>query len=117
MASIYSDYLINHFKLDREVADYLYQTYGTTCVRVATLSDSKHNTRLHPKLPYLASQILYSCRHELAEKPTDILCRRLGVAYLNEALTLELLPKVVDIMAKEKGWSKDRAGKELKEAQ
>ena len=117
MASIYSNYLINHFKLDGEVADYLYQTYGTTCVRVATLSNSKHNTRLHPKLPYLASQILYSCRHELAEKPTDILCRRLGVAYLDEALTLDLLPKVVNIMAKEKRWSKDRAGKDFKEAQ
>ena len=109
--------MVSHFKLDREVADYLYQTYGTMCVRVASLSDSKHNTRLHAKLPYLASQILYSCRHELAEKPTDILCRRLGVAYLDEALTLELLPKIVDIMAKEKGWSKDRAGRELKEAQ
>ena len=84
---------------------------------MASLTDSKHNTRLHPKLPYLTSQILYSCRNELAEKPTDILCRRLGVAFLDEAITLEVLPKVVEIMAKEKGWSKDRSGKELKEAQ
>jgi len=35
---------------------------------------------------------------------------------LDESLTSELVPKIVEVMANEKGWARDRADKELKEA-
>lgn len=60
--------------------------------------------------------MVYSCRSELAEKPTDILCRRFGIAFLDESLASDLVPKIVEVMAKEKGWGRDRAERELKEA-
>jgi len=52
----------------------------------------------------------------MAEKPNDVLCRRVPISFLHEKATNELLPEVVEMMAKEKKWSKERAAKELEEA-
>jgi len=52
----------------------------------------------------------------MAEKPNDILCRRMPIAVLNKEVALGLLPEVVDIMAKEKKWSNAQKKKELEEA-
>lgn len=74
-------------------------------LRVARLGlTNKLNDRLHPDYPFLKSEILFSIRNELAEKPNDILCRRVPIAFLNSKIAKELIPLVVDIMAKEKKW-------------
>mmetsp|Transcript_27260 Transcript_27260/g.19670 ORF Transcript_27260/g.19670 Transcript_27260/m.19670 type:complete len:90 (+) Transcript_27260:1910-2179(+) len=78
--------------------------------------EAKMNSRLHPDYPFLKSEILYAIKHEMAEKPNDILCRRVPISFLHEEATATLLPEVVDMLAKEKKWSKDRAAKELEEA-
>jgi glycerol-3-phosphate dehydrogenase len=41
----------------------------------------------------------------MAEKPNDIICRRVPIAFLNSKVASELLPSVVEIMGKEKKWS------------
>jgi glycerol-3-phosphate dehydrogenase len=41
----------------------------------------------------------------MAEKPNDVLCRRVPIAILNKELALSLIPEVAEMMAKEKKWS------------
>ena len=41
----------------------------------------------------------------MAEKPNDVLCRRVPIAFLNKQIALDVLPELVDFMAKEKKWS------------
>lgn len=52
----------------------------------------------------------------MAEKPNDIICRRVPIAFLDQDTAKKLLPEVVEIMAKEKRWDSSRAKKELEEA-
>ena len=60
-----------------------------------------------PNLPHLESEVLYAIWHEMAVKPNDIICWRFGIGIVNDEIAKQLLPKVVDIMAKELKWSKD----------
>lgn len=53
----------------------------------------------------------------MAQKPNDIVCRRMPISFLDsEAAKENVLPRVVDIMAKELKWSSDKKSKELTEA-
>jgi glycerol-3-phosphate dehydrogenase len=63
------------------------------------------NIRIHPDYPFLKSEILYAIRNEMAEKPNDIICRRVPIGFLNMQVSKNLLTEVVEIMAKEKKWS------------
>jgi len=45
-------------------------------------------------------------RSEMAMRPNDIVCRRVPISFIDEKATQEIvMPKVVEIMAKELGWS------------
>ena len=66
------------------------------------------NERVHPDYPFLKSEISYAVKYELAEKPNDIICRRVPIAFLDKKAALDLLPEVIEIMAKEKKWSDER---------
>jgi len=41
------------------------------------------NERIHQDYPFLKSEISYAVRNELAERPNDIICRRMPIAVLN----------------------------------
>jgi glycerol-3-phosphate dehydrogenase len=73
---------------------------------------------MHADYPFYEAEILYAIRSEMAQRPNDIVCRRIPISFLDSAQTKDqVLPKVVDIMAKELKWSSDRKAKELLEAQ
>ena len=62
----------------------LFHTYGTTSLRVVRLGNElKLNTRIHDEFPFLKSEIAYAARHEMAEKPNDIICRRVPLGVIN----------------------------------
>jgi glycerol-3-phosphate dehydrogenase len=84
----------------------LYFTYGTTSLRVVKLGEElKMNTKLHPDYPFLKSEIAFAAKYEMAEKPNDIICRRVPIAFLNKDIARAILPEVVEILGKEKKWS------------
>jgi glycerol-3-phosphate dehydrogenase len=64
------------------------KTYGTSSLRVVEMGgDVKGkslNERLHPRFPYLKSEVVFAVREEMALKPNDILCRRLPLAFIDE---------------------------------
>lgn len=53
----------------------------------------------------------------MAQKPNDVVCRRVPISFLDSKTTAEVvLPKVVDIFASELKWDKKRRDAELQEA-
>ena len=73
--------------------------------------------RLHPDYPFLESEVLYSVQSEMAVKPNDIVCRRVPISFIDVAAARDtILPKVVEIMGRELGWSEERKKQELEEA-
>lgn len=101
----YVDNMVFIYDLNREVAKEMYKLYGTASLRVVQLGhEKKLNEKLHEDLPYLKSQVVYAIQQEMAEKPNDIVCRRLPIANTDRKLAEKVLPQVVEIMAKEKKW-------------
>lgn len=69
--------------------------------------ETKTNNKIDPELPHLESEVIYAVRNEMAVKPNDVICRRLGVGIVDDQIAKKLLPKVVEIMGNELKWSKD----------
>lgn len=63
------------------------------------------NERIHQDYPFLKSEIAYAASAELAQKPNDIICRRVPIAFLNKDAAQEILPEVVEILGKQQKWS------------
>jgi glycerol-3-phosphate dehydrogenase len=52
----------------------------------------------------------------MAEKPNDILCRRVPIAMLDKQTGLKLIPETCEILAKERKWNSTQKKKEEEEA-
>ncbi|GAA5337754.1 FAD-dependent oxidoreductase [Thermus antranikianii] len=98
--------------LPEGVAEHLYAHYGTLAPEVAALGDRP----LLPGLPYLEGEVVWAVREELAQKPLDVLARRLGLALLDRKRAEEALPRVGDLMAPLLGWGEERKQDLLSEA-
>lgn len=66
------------------------------------------NERVHPDYPFLKSEIAFAIKEEMVEKPNDILCRRVPLAFIDSKTAQELIPEIVNLIAKEKKWSKEK---------
>lgn len=113
--------LIQQYGLETEVAQHLANSYGDRAWAVAALA---HETgrrwpifgkRLAVEYPYIEAEIRFACRKEYAQTAVDVLARRTRLAFLNAQAALDALPRVVDVMAEELKWSKERKKKELEE--
>ena len=87
--SQYEDHLVYSRNLSRPVAKHLVRTYGTASTRVIQLglenSEEKKvsNEVLHKEFPFLKTEVLYASKYEMAEKPHDIIFRRVPIAFLS----------------------------------
>ncbi|DAZ92797.1 TPA: hypothetical protein N0F65_011770 [Lagenidium giganteum] len=115
--------LRENYHLDKDIAEHLMRNYGTRALQVAEIEKagfldrkaSDHPRRLHPKYPYLEAEVVFAVRQEYAEKATDVVGRRMRLAFIDSAVASQLVPRVVDMMAELHGWSKARRAQELKE--
>ncbi|WP_243029768.1 FAD-dependent oxidoreductase [Thermus altitudinis] len=98
--------------LPEEVAAHLYGHYGTRAGEVVALGDRP----LLPGLPYLEGEVVFAVREELAQRPLDVLARRMGLALLDRKRAEEALPRVVDLMAPLLGWDEPTKEALLSEA-
>ncbi|KAG8464660.1 hypothetical protein KFE25_010028 [Diacronema lutheri] len=119
--------LREEFGLDKDTAQHLRGNYGTRALQLALLarSDPQFTTqtkdkvfykRLHPKYPQLEAEVAFACRFEYAETLTDVIARRTRMSFLDANATNEVLPRISEIMAKEKGWSAAKVAEEEKAA-
>ena len=63
--------------------------------------------RLVDEFPYLEAEVKYAVK-EYACTAVDVLARRTRLAFLHVHAADEAIPKIIDIMGKELGWSKAR---------
>ena len=91
------------------------QRYGSDAPAVKALAASSKQleTRLHPELPYIAAEVVWSVRTEMAQTVEDVLARRLRALFLNAEAAIAMAPAVAGLMAEELGWSSDRAESDL----
>ena len=59
--------------------------------------------RLDPELPYVAAQVAWAARHEMARTLDDVLSRRLRALILNARAALRMAPRAAAILAHELG--------------
>lgn len=105
-----------------DVAKHLTDTYGDRAWAVCSMAEPTglrwpvHGKRLDPVYPYIEAEVTWACRREYAATAVDVIARRTRLSFLNAEAALEALPTVIDIMAKELGWSKTEQNRQFKEA-
>ncbi len=60
--------------------------------------------QLHPRLPYLAGEVVWAARHELARTVEDVLARRMRALLLDARASIEIAPRVAELLAAELGF-------------
>jgi glycerol-3-phosphate dehydrogenase len=64
--------------------------------------------QLHPALPYVAAEVIWAVRVEMARKLEDVLGRRLRALFLNAHAAAAMAPRVAELMGRELGWDAAR---------
>jgi glycerol-3-phosphate dehydrogenase len=91
--------------------------YGSDAPNIQALmrSDPALAKPLHPQLPYVAAEVLWAVRNEMAETVEDVLARRTRALFLNSKAALECAPQVAELLAKESGRDTQWIDGQLKE--
>jgi len=79
--------------------------YGTDVAELEALERGRPELaeRLHPSLPYRASEVAWAVRAEMARTVEDVLSRRLRALLLDARASMEMAPHVAALMAGELG--------------
>ena len=84
--------------------------YGSDELGIRELmhSDSTLSEPLSPKYPYNGAQVVWAVEHEMAQHVEDVLARRIRMLFLDARTSIEMAPRVAEIMARElhkgKAW-------------
>ena len=83
--------------------------YGSDAEHVRNLVEERPELakQLHPALPYIAAEVVWAARVEMARKVEDVLARRTRALFLNAHAAVEMAPEVAALLANELG--KDQA--------
>jgi len=77
--------------------------YGSdaSAIRKLIADDPALGNPLDPDLPYLAAEVVWAARMEMARTVEDLLARRTRALFLNARAAVRMAPKVATILAKE----------------
>ena len=77
--------------------------YGSDADAIRKLADDNPDLArtLHPALPYIAAEVVWAVRHEMARTLDDVLARRVRALFLNSGAAIEMAPAVAALMARE----------------
>ncbi len=106
--------LVQRFHVPEDIAKHLSENYGD---RAPHLVRAYSATRLHPDYPFVEGEVRYGMEHELACTAMDVLARRLRLAFLDVRATQHVLPRVLEVMGKQGGWSAARKRAEAAQAE
>jgi glycerol-3-phosphate dehydrogenase len=88
--------------------------YGSDAPQVISLTKENPAWKeiLHPKLTYIAAEVIWAVRFEMARTIEDVLARRTRALFLDARASVEMAPAVADLMATELGrdanWKKEQ---------
>jgi glycerol-3-phosphate dehydrogenase len=102
-------------KIPSDIAQHLSHSYGTRAIHVAKLAEESWGNRLVDGHPYLEAEVVYAAQEEMAVTAVDVVARRLRLAFLDAQASAACSQRVVDILADQCGWSKERKTKEKSE--
>jgi glycerol-3-phosphate dehydrogenase len=93
--------------LATDTIEHLGHSYGSEVSKLLDLitNDPTLTRRLIDDLPYIAAEVIYACRAEMAMTPEDILARRTSIALEDRQRGLGIVDEVASLMAREHGWS------------
>ena len=77
--------------------------YGTDRVYIADLAfqNAELGEKLHPDFEFIKAQVVYAVRYEMARTVEDFLARRIRALLLDSRASMEMVPLVAKLMAKE----------------
>ena len=100
---------IHGYRPNPDLNNHLY-VYGSDMDQIIALPE--YAEKLHPAHEYRAAEVVWAVRNEMARTVEDVLARRVRVLFLDAKLSIEMAPKVAQIMAKELGkdeqWQKQQ---------
>ncbi len=88
--------------------------YGSDAEPVKALTELRPELarQLHPTLPYLAAEVVWAARTEMARTVEDVLARRTRALFLNARAALQMAPEVASLLAGELGrddaWTRNQ---------
>lgn len=96
---------------------HLIARYGTDTDRVRRLIDENPHlaTTIVPGLDYLAAEVVYAIRHEMALTLIDVVTRRTRAHLLDRAATELAAPGIARLMADELGWDEAETTRQVEE--
>jgi glycerol-3-phosphate dehydrogenase len=79
--------------------------YGTDAEKIREIAGKNPRLaeKLHPELPYIAAEIVWSARREMSRSLDDALARRTRALLLNARATSAIAPRVARLLAEELG--------------
>lgn len=86
-------------------ADARFAQYGSDAAKVASIMDGdpEMSMKLDEALPFVAAEVVYGVREEMARTVEDVLARRTRALFLNAKAAQRAAPLVARVMAKELG--------------
>ena len=96
---------VHGYHLDSSIFGSL-SVYGTDAVAIRALiaESSKLGEQLDGELPYLAAEVVWAAREEMARGIEDVLARRTRALFLNAKAAVRMAPRVAELMARELGY-------------
>ena len=91
--------------------------YGSDADAILAMAaaDKRLAQRLHPALPYIAAEVVWGVREEMARTLDDMLSRRTRALFLNARAAIEMAPAVAKLMAQELETGQDWVDQQLTE--
>ena len=91
--------------------------YGTDAIAIRDLiaADATLGQPLDAELPYVAAEVLWAARQEMARSVEDILARRTRALFLNARAAIRMAPRVAALLAQELGHDKTWQLKQIEE--
>lgn len=79
--------------------------YGTDANAVRSLAREvpEWNRLLHPAFPYIAAEVIWAAREEMARTVEDVLARRTRALFLDARASIKAAPAVASLLAQELG--------------
>jgi glycerol-3-phosphate dehydrogenase len=79
--------------------------YGSDAEAIKALAGESEEMgrRLHPDLPYIAAEVVWAAREEMARRVEDVLARRTRALFLNARAAIAMAPEVAGLLSRELG--------------
>ncbi len=105
-----------HGWTDQAIPEDHLRVYGADAAGIRKLiaGDPALGVPLHPALPYLAAEVIWAVREEMARTVEDVLARRTRALLLGARASIEAAPRAAALMAAElkrdSAWEKEAVG-------